>query len=146
MRHYTQLLRTAVTAALTLVAMAGAAVAGPLEDANAALQRGDNATAFRLYRPLAEQGNADAQKCWPSCTTKAKALRGTTKRGLSGYAAPLTKATPSRSTFSETCMKKARACHRYAVMLRRLIEEKMTREQIAEAQRLAREWKPKPER
>ena len=35
MRQYTQLLRAAVTASLMLVAMAGAAVAGPMEDGEA---------------------------------------------------------------------------------------------------------------
>ena len=35
MRHNTQLLRAPVTASLMLVAIAGAAVAGPLEDAAA---------------------------------------------------------------------------------------------------------------
>ncbi len=42
-------------------ALSGAAVAGPLEDANAALQRGDYATAFALAQPLAEHGLAVAQ-------------------------------------------------------------------------------------
>ena len=37
------------------------AVAGPLEDADAAYDRGDYATALRLWRPLAEQGDAIAQ-------------------------------------------------------------------------------------
>ena len=35
--------------------------AGPLEDAAAAEARGDYATALRLFRPLANQGNAVAQ-------------------------------------------------------------------------------------
>jgi uncharacterized protein len=60
MRHYAKLLRATLTASLML-AMAGAAVAGPLEDGQAAYQRGDYATALRLLRPLAEQGNATAQ-------------------------------------------------------------------------------------
>ncbi len=38
-----------------------AAVSGPLEDALDASRRGNYATALRLLRPLAEQGNADAQ-------------------------------------------------------------------------------------
>ncbi len=42
-------------------ALSRAAVAGPLEDVNAALQRGDYATAYTLARPLAEQGLAVAQ-------------------------------------------------------------------------------------
>ena len=36
MRHNTQLLRAAVTASLMLVAIAGAVVAGPIEDGEAA--------------------------------------------------------------------------------------------------------------
>ena len=36
-------------------------MAGPFENAIAAAQRGDYATAVRLWRPLAEQGNAPAQ-------------------------------------------------------------------------------------
>ena len=38
-----------------------AAVAGPWEDGMAAYNRGDYVPAFRLFRPLAEQGNARAQ-------------------------------------------------------------------------------------
>ncbi len=47
-----------VAVALTLT---GVAVAGQLEDGEAAFKRGDYATAFRLWRPLAEHGDADAQ-------------------------------------------------------------------------------------
>jgi uncharacterized protein len=60
-RHYAKLLRATPMASLMLVAMSGAAVAGPFEDGIAAYQRGDYATAYRLWRPLADQGNADAQ-------------------------------------------------------------------------------------
>lgn len=35
--------------------------AGPLEDAQAAYERKDYATALRVWRPLAEQGDAQAQ-------------------------------------------------------------------------------------
>jgi uncharacterized protein len=45
----------------TLLALSGAANAGPLESASAALQRRDFATALQLLRPLAEQGNASAE-------------------------------------------------------------------------------------
>jgi uncharacterized protein len=54
-------LRVAYAALLMLAAVAGAAIAGPLGDAEAANDRGDYATALRLFRSLAEQGNADAQ-------------------------------------------------------------------------------------
>jgi TPR repeat protein len=46
--------------ALTMTLMS-AAVAGPFEDGAAAYVRGDYATAIRLWRPLAEQGDAAAQ-------------------------------------------------------------------------------------
>ena len=36
-------------------------LAGPLEDANAAYVKQDYATALRLFRPLADQGDAEAQ-------------------------------------------------------------------------------------
>ena len=35
--------------------------AGPVEDAAAAYKRGDYATAMRLFRPLADEGDASAQ-------------------------------------------------------------------------------------
>jgi hypothetical protein len=48
--------------ALTMT-LVSAAVAGPFEDGMAAQKRGDYATAVRLWRPLAEQGEA---ACAPS--------------------------------------------------------------------------------
>ena len=48
----------ALVLGLSLAAPVGA---GPLEDAVAAYKRGDYATAVRLFRPLAEQGLAQAQ-------------------------------------------------------------------------------------
>ena len=42
-------------------AVAGASSAGPYEDAVAAYERGDYATAVRLWRPLAERGDPGAQ-------------------------------------------------------------------------------------
>ena len=58
MRH--PILTTLATLLLAL-GLSGAANAGPFEDAVAAHGRGDYATAFRLWRPLADQGNAGAQ-------------------------------------------------------------------------------------
>lgn len=46
-----------VAGVVVAVMMAGAAMAGPLEDGDAALQRGDYETALKLWRPLADQGN-----------------------------------------------------------------------------------------
>jgi uncharacterized protein len=46
---------------LMLATLTRAALAGPLEDGNAAYQRGDYTTAVNLLQPLVDQGNADAQ-------------------------------------------------------------------------------------
>ena len=54
-------LRAMLTASFILLAVAGAAVAGPLEDGRTAAEKGDYATAYRLWRPLAEQGDPRAQ-------------------------------------------------------------------------------------
>ena len=54
--------RTLALLVAVFVAMSnGMAEAGPFEDGLAAAQRGDDATAMMLWRPLAEQGNRDAQ-------------------------------------------------------------------------------------
>ena len=50
-----------LTASFFLVAIAAVAVAGPLDDAAVASGIGDYATALRLWRSLADQGDARAQ-------------------------------------------------------------------------------------
>ena len=50
-----------LAAALALAAMTGVAAAGPFEDAEAALARGDYPTALQLFAPLAIQGHTIAQ-------------------------------------------------------------------------------------
>jgi len=47
--------------ALAIMAIAGPANAGPLEDGLAAYQRGDYATALEIWIPLAGRGGAEAQ-------------------------------------------------------------------------------------
>jgi uncharacterized protein len=61
MRHYVDLLRATLTVLLTLIAVAGTAFAGAWEDGTAAVFRGDYVTAYRLLRPLADRGDANAQ-------------------------------------------------------------------------------------
>ena len=56
-----KVLATPLVALMLTVGVGGIVRAGPLEDGNAAYQRGDITTALRLLRPLAEQGNAYAQ-------------------------------------------------------------------------------------
>jgi uncharacterized protein len=54
-------IKTILAGGLLALALFGTAMAGPLEDALAAYQRGDYATALSHWRPLADQGNAVAQ-------------------------------------------------------------------------------------
>jgi hypothetical protein len=55
MRHASMLTATAI------LFLAGSAIAGPFEDATTARKSGDYETALNILRPLAEQGNAEAQ-------------------------------------------------------------------------------------
>jgi uncharacterized protein len=50
-----------LAALLVLVSIPGAAYAGPLEDAEEAVRKGDYATAIPIYRSLAEKGDVGAQ-------------------------------------------------------------------------------------
>jgi TPR repeat protein len=54
-------LSCAAACILLMLSFAAPAAAGPLEDAATAHSSGDYATALRLIRPLADQGNATAQ-------------------------------------------------------------------------------------
>src|SRR3972149_5103692 len=55
------LIKAGLVALVLSLSLAAPVAAGPLEDAAAAHERGDYATALRLFRPLAEQGGAPAQ-------------------------------------------------------------------------------------
>ena len=56
-----QIMIGGLIAAAQFLGIAGA-IAGPWEDGMASYNRGDYAPAIRLFRPLAEQGNAKAQR------------------------------------------------------------------------------------
>lgn len=47
--------------AMLIVGGNGIVGAGPLDDGYNAVDRGDYTTALRIWRPLADQGNAEAQ-------------------------------------------------------------------------------------
>jgi hypothetical protein len=55
------MLRRVLAVWLMVLTVAGTAVAGSFEDALSAQQHGDYATAMRLYKPLADKGDASAQ-------------------------------------------------------------------------------------
>jgi TPR repeat protein len=57
-----QRIKTLFAGGVLALALIGVAAAGQFEDGEAAYRRGDYAEALRLLRPLAEQGDADAQR------------------------------------------------------------------------------------
>ena len=117
-------LKHVVAAIILVLGFAAPAAAGPLEDADAAISRRDYATAVRLVRPLAEQGDANAQYN----------LGVFYDNGLG---------VPQDKVSAYTWLNLSAAQGRDgAAAFRDLIARRMTPAQIAEAQKRAREWKP----
>jgi TPR repeat protein len=98
--------------------------AGPLEDADAAVKKRDYATAVRIIRPLAEQGDARAQYTLGVFYDN-------------GLGVPQDRVT-SYMWFDLSAAQGKEG----AAAFRDLIARRMTPAQIAEAQKLAREKKP----
>ena len=108
-----------------LVCAAGPAVAGPYEDAYAAHNRGDFAKAMALWRPLAEKGNTRAQYDIASMYENGQGVPVDLVRAYLWFSLA--------ATASE---------QNYLKVHRDKFAWRMTSDQIAEAQKLAREWKP----
>jgi len=164
-------MKSFLTSSLLLVAIASAAVAGPLEDATTAYQRGDYETAQRLLRPLAEQGNPVAQYKLGEMYATGKGVRQDYAEAAKLYRLAAEQGDPDGQEllgllydvgagvprdYVKAHMWLNLAASRYlasevtkrevAVETRDLVASKMTPGQIAQAQKLAREWKPKPAR
>ena len=117
-----------VAAAIILVlGFAAPAAAGPLEDADAALKRRDYATAVRLNRPLAEQGNANAQYNLGTFYDNGLGVPQDKVRAYMWFSLSAAQGREGAAAFRD------------------LIARRMTPAQIAEAQKLAREWKSNPQ-
>jgi TPR repeat protein len=69
------LIKAGIAGVVLALGLAASVAAGPLEDGLAAYSRGDYATAMRLWRPLADRGEADAQFDLESCTKTVRACR-----------------------------------------------------------------------
>ena len=147
-----------------LVCAAGPAVAGPREDREAAVtayEKGDYATALRLSRSLANQGSAVAQ--WilgimyangqgvpQDYAAAASWYRKAAEQGQAGAQNNLGKmyatgqGVPQDYVLAHMWWNLA-ADQGDAVAFKKRdnVATKMTPAQIAEAQKLAREWKPK---
>ena len=104
------------------------AFAGPLEDADAAMKRRDFPTAVRLIRPLAEQGDATAQYNLGIFYDNGL---GVSQDKVSAYMWFNLSAAQGKAG---------------AAAFRDLIARYMIPEQISEAQKRSREWKPTTQR
>jgi TPR repeat protein len=146
---------------ILFVCAAGPAVAGPYEDAVAAYDKGDYATALRRFRHLAEQGNAKAQFILGFMYTLGQGVpqdpvqavfwwgKGA-EQGLAPAQAGIGlmyargRGLPQDYVLAHMWLNLAASKgDTDAVKNRDLVAAKMTPAQIAEAQKLAREWKPK---
>ena len=97
---------------------------------DAAYQRGDYATAIRELRPLAEQGHANAQIILGLMYDKGQGVLQDYAQAHMWYNLAVSKSPPSE-------------LRDIAVENRDPLAKMMTPAQISEAQKLAREWKPK---
>ena len=153
------------------VCAAGPAVAGPLEDADAAYDKGDYATAMRLLRPFADKGNATAQNnlgfmyrngrgvpqdyavavAWYRKAAEQGDAHAQYNLGAmyvhgEGVAQDYVQAHMWLNLAASRLAASEKENRDLAIKHRNIVAAKMTPAQIAEAQKLAREWKPKPER
>jgi hypothetical protein len=75
------MLKRILAGLIVAVVTRSGATAGPFEDGFAAVQTGDYATALKLWTPLADKGNADAENAvGPTLQIGATACRGTARR------------------------------------------------------------------
>ncbi len=150
------------------VCAAGPAVAGPLEDAAAAYWENDYATALRLFRPLADQGNAIAQVGLGSMYERGDGVPQDFVAAVTWYRKAADQGYPIAQRSLGLMYDLGRGvpqdyvqAHKWynlaasrfaawgkdnfdrAVKDRDGVAVKMTPAQIAEAQKLAREWRPK---
>ena len=117
-------LKHAIAAIILMLRFATPGAAGPLEDADAAIKRRDYATAVRPIRPLAEQGDANAQ--YKLGVLYDNGL-GVPQDKIRAYMWLNLSASQGREG---------------AAAFRDLIARRMTPAQKEEAQKLTREWKP----
>ena len=151
----------ALAALLLALGLSGAANAGPFQDGMAAYERGDYATAFRLWRPLADQGNARAQVILGSMLefgqgvpqNHAEAVKWYRLAADQGNAHAQVNLGGMYYTGQGVPQDHVQA-HKWFNLAgtggvedgrkgRDILAKQMTPAQIAEAQRLALEWKPK---
>jgi hypothetical protein len=143
---------------LFAIALLGTAKGGTFEDGVSALQRQDNATAIRLLLPLAQQGNAEAQfyvaigyNTVKDYVRGAMWYRKSADQGDVGAQYDLGgmyergQGVPQDYVLAYLWLNLAvsNLPDDFMVKKRDEVATKMTPDQLAEAQKMAREWKPK---
>jgi TPR repeat protein len=166
------MLKRILAVLIVSVAVTGGAVAGPFEDGTAAAQRGDYAKALTLLLPLAEQGDnrarvalGDMYMHWGDLQDEAEAVKWYRLAAEQGnavaqfdvgtiYATGIGEPEVPRDYVQGHLWLDLAAAQgdaaglsaeqrKLVVKNRDLVAKLMTPDQLAEAQRLAREWKPK---
>jgi uncharacterized protein len=155
--------KAAVAALVLAVGFAGSAAAGPREDAAredaaAAYRKGDHATGLRLMRPLAEHGDVRAQVglglmyefgygdygAATSWYRKAAEQGDADAQVNLGILYGMGQGVPQDYVSAHMWFSLAvTGGHKDAMKARDMAAAKMTPAQIAEAKKLAREWRPK---
>jgi TPR repeat protein len=115
---------SAVAVALLALCFSAPVIADPFDDGVAAYERGEYATALRLFQPLANEGNARAQFGLGVMYNNGRGVAQDYVRAHMWF-----NLSASRGDTE-------------AAENRSIVENEMTLEQIAEAQKLARQWKP----
>ena len=162
-----QMVRLVLVAWLMGAALAGTAVAGPFEDGVSAYERGDYAEAVKWYRKAAEQGNAGAQFSLGFSYIKGEGVpqdyaeavkwyrkaadQGATAAQLNlglmyknGWGGPQDYVQAHKwFNLAASRLPASGKGRDMAAEYRDSMAAEMTRAQIVEAQKLAREWKPK---
>ena len=133
---------------------AGTAVAGPLEDGVQALDRGDYATALQLLRPLAESGNPEAQINLGNMYFDGNGVPLDYAQSVKWYSLAADQGNTDAQIALGFLYKYGEAVRFDYVQSykwfdlagsdsdRDIVATMMTPAQIAEAQKLVREWKP----
>ena len=125
-------MRRAALSIVIVLSLAGTAGAGQYEDASKAYKRGDYATAAKFYRPLAEQGHAETQFSFGIMYQLGQGVPQDYVQAHLWFNLAASRFSASKKELRD-----------FTVKNRDTVATKMTPAQIAEAQKLAREWKPK---
>jgi TPR repeat protein len=149
-----RVIKTVIGVSLLLV-VAETAIADPFADGVAALDRRDYATALQLLRPLAESGNLDAQINLANMYFDGNGVPQDYREGVKWYQLAADKGSADAQIalgflyeYGDAVRQDYVQAYKWfdladAPSYRDAVAAKMTPAQIAEAEQLAKEWKPK---